>query len=86
LRGGCPFGFDGERRLGRTGHSKRLFFWRTIFRKELMKPGPIGLREVNDRQSSGTEPICEKPAHEVRRTYPTAALRYWVQKKLGRPS
>ena len=25
---GEPFGFDGERRVGRTGHSERLLAWR----------------------------------------------------------
>src|SRR5271156_3162281 len=28
--GGKPFGFEGERRVGRTGHSERLSAWRRI--------------------------------------------------------
>src|SRR5271156_3719064 len=28
--GGKPFGFDGERRIGRTGHYERLSAWRRI--------------------------------------------------------
>ena len=28
--GGKPFGFDGERRVGRTGHSERLLAWRRV--------------------------------------------------------
>src|SRR5271154_2938819 len=28
--GGKPFGFDGERHIGRTGHNERLSAWRRI--------------------------------------------------------
>jgi hypothetical protein len=54
--GGKPFGFDGERGAGRTGHRERLSVWRRISKGQGEDRNPESWDELDPDQSSMIAP------------------------------